>query len=69
MNNMLDYCWRMAADCTRRAEETTEEEVREFFYRMRDNWVRAAKRQEMLEDADPRFPKASDAGAPMSVPD
>ena len=29
----VDYCWRKAAEYTQRAEETTDDEVRVFFYR------------------------------------
>jgi len=45
----LDYFWRKAAEYTQRAEETTDEEVRIFFYRLRDAWIAAANRNEMLE--------------------
>src|SRR5687767_3850584 len=69
MDRMMEYCWRMAAEYTRRAEETTDPEVREFFYRMRDNWERAAHRQEMLGDAGPGFAGARDADArPVTIP-
>jgi len=64
MDRMVEYCWRMAAEYTRRAEETTDREVREFFYRMRDNWAKTAHRQEMLGDAGPRFAGAQDADPP-----
>ncbi len=68
MDRMMGYCWRMAAEYTRRAEETTDPEVREFFLRMRDNWERAAHRQEMLGDAGPGFAGARDADArPVTV--
>jgi hypothetical protein len=45
----LDYCWRKAAEYTQRAEETNDKEVRAFFYRLRDVWISAANRNEMLE--------------------
>jgi hypothetical protein len=45
----VDYCWRKAAEYTQRAEETTDDEVRVFFYRLRDAWISAANRNEMLD--------------------
>jgi hypothetical protein len=48
----LDYFWRKAAEYTQRAEETTDEEVRVFFYRLRDAWIAAANRNEMLDALD-----------------
>ena len=52
----LDYFWRKAAEYTQRAEETTDEEVRIFFYRLRDAWIAAANRNEMLETLDLHVP-------------
>jgi hypothetical protein len=48
----LDYFWRKAAEYTQRAEETTDEEVRVFFYRLRDAWIATANRNEMLDALD-----------------
>jgi hypothetical protein len=55
----LDYFWRKAAEYTQRAEETTDEEVRIFFYRLRDAWIAAANRNEMLEALDMPVPTPS----------
>jgi len=48
----IDYFWRKATEYTQRAEETTDEEVRTFFYRLRDAWIAAANRVEMIEAVD-----------------
>jgi hypothetical protein len=45
-----DYYWRKAMEYTQRAEETTDEQVRIFFYRLRDAWIAAANRAEMIDD-------------------
>ena len=42
----VDYCWAKALECTKHAEDTTDDEVREFFYRLREAWIRAADHQE-----------------------
>jgi hypothetical protein len=55
----LDYFWRKAAEYTQRAEETADEEVRIFFYRLRDAWIAAANRNEMLEALDVHVPARS----------
>jgi hypothetical protein len=60
MGLKLDFCWSKAAEFTRRAEEATDQEVREFLYRIRDNWVRAAGREEMLEPVEV-FPRMTEA--------
>jgi hypothetical protein len=52
----VDYCWRKAAEYTQRAEETTDDEVRVFFYRLRDAWISAANRNEMLDTLNARVP-------------
>ena len=64
MDRMMEYCSRMAAECTRRAEETTDPEVRLFFHRMRDNWMRAAHRHEMSEEAGSGLTPPRDASRP-----
>jgi hypothetical protein len=28
----VEYCWAKALECTKHAEDTTDDEVREFFY-------------------------------------
>ena len=55
----VDYCWRKAAEYTQRAEETTDNEVRVFFYRLRDAWISAANRNEMLDALNARVPAVS----------
>ncbi len=40
MDRQMGYCTRIAAQCGQRAEESSDEEVRVFLYRMRDNWLR-----------------------------
>ena len=47
----VEYCWSKALEFTRRAEETTDDEVRTFFYRLRESWIRAANHQELLGEA------------------
>ena len=51
-----DYYWRKAMEYTQRAEETTDEEVRTFFYRLRDAWIAGANRAEMIEDLNVHVP-------------
>jgi hypothetical protein len=51
MGSEIDHCWAMALEYTQRAEEATDSEVREFFYRVRNSWIRAANHQEVLEGA------------------
>ena len=48
-----DYFWRKATQYTQRAEETTDEELRTFFCRLRDAWIAAANRAEMIEGRVP----------------
>jgi len=56
-----DYFWRKAAEYTQRAEETTDEEVRIFFHRLRDAWIAAANRNEMIEALDVQVPMRADS--------
>ena len=49
MDRTMEYCWSMAKEYTRRVEETTDKETRQFLYRMRDNWIRMANRQKWPE--------------------
>jgi hypothetical protein len=51
-----DYYWRKAMECTQRAEDTMDEEVRTFFYRLRDAWIAAGNRAEMIEDLNVHVP-------------
>ena len=49
-----DYFWRKATEYTQRAAaETTDEELRTFFYGLRDAWIAAANRAEMIEGLIP----------------
>jgi hypothetical protein len=48
-----NYFWRKATEYTQRVEETTDEELRTFFYRLRDAWIAAANRAEMIEGLVP----------------
>ena len=68
MDTKVDYCWAKALEYTRRAEETTDSEVRVFFYRMRDSWIRAANHQEALEGAESMLAVRSDASSPSLAP-
>ena len=50
----IDYFWRKATEYTQRAaKETTDEELRTFFSRLRDAWIAAANRAEMIEGLVP----------------
>jgi hypothetical protein len=51
MNQMTGYCRSKVAEYTRRAEETSDRQVREFLYLMRDNWIAAAKDHEKVAGA------------------
>jgi hypothetical protein len=62
----IDYCWRKAAEYMQRAEETTDEQVRTFFYRLRDSWIAAANRNEMIEALDVKVPTAAGSENPMT---
>jgi hypothetical protein len=42
MNVKVGYFQQLAAACDQRAHEAEEEEVREFFLRMRNNWLKIA---------------------------
>jgi len=64
----VDYCWRKAAEYTQRAEETTDDEVRVFFYRLRDAWISAANRNEMLDALNARVPAVSAVEAQPIAP-
>ena len=51
MDHKVDYCWAKAIEYTNRAEQATDDEVREFFYRLRDSWIKAANRAEVAPDS------------------
>jgi hypothetical protein len=48
----LNYCRRTAAQCAQRAEKTNDEDVREFFLRMRDNWLLVASGLEDVKNTE-----------------
>jgi hypothetical protein len=52
MYRKMEYCERLAAKCAQRAEETDNEEEREFLYRMRDNWLQVAAGLRALEESE-----------------
>jgi hypothetical protein len=56
-----DYCWAKALEFTRRAEDATDRGVRDYFYRLRDVWVKAANDQGLLDRglAPPTEPSAT----------
>jgi hypothetical protein len=56
----VEYCWAKALECTKHAEDTTDDEVREFFYRLREAWIRAADHQEVFAGA-PTIPVSESA--------
>ena len=51
MDQMAGFCHCKVAEYTRRAEETSDKNVRKFLYLMRDNWVAAAKDHEKVAAA------------------
>jgi hypothetical protein len=48
MDQMASFCRSKVAEYTRRAEDTSDKQVRKFLYRLRDNWVAAAKDHEKV---------------------
>jgi hypothetical protein len=52
-NEELNYCQRLAAQCQQRAQESTDADVREYFRRMQQNWLRVSA---ALEAAKPPLP-------------
>jgi hypothetical protein len=47
------FCEQIAAECARRAEEASDGEIREFFRRMRANWLNVAAGVEARQHAMP----------------
>jgi hypothetical protein len=41
-HEQMDYCQRLAAQCQQRAQESTDADVREYFRRMQQNWLRVS---------------------------
>jgi hypothetical protein len=53
MDEKMNYCQRLAAQCQQRAQESADADVREYFRRMQQNWLRIAAG---LEAAKPPLP-------------
>jgi hypothetical protein len=53
MDEKMNYCQRLAAQCQQRAQESTDADVREYFRRMQQNWLRVAAG---LEASKPPLP-------------
>jgi hypothetical protein len=51
MDQMACFCRSKAAEYTRRAEETSDRQIRKFLYLMRDNWIAAANDHERAAGA------------------
>jgi hypothetical protein len=58
MDRSMDFCRSKAAEYTRRAEESTDREMRAFFYRLRDNWLRVSRSAETYDSPDPGLARA-----------
>jgi len=43
MDQRASYCHRIAVQCGRRADESSDDDVKKFLYRMRDNWLQVAE--------------------------
>jgi hypothetical protein len=41
-HEQMNYCQRLAAQCQQRAQESTDADVREYFRRMQQNWLRVS---------------------------
>ena len=50
MQDEIERAWRKAADCAARAEDAADPNIREFFIRLRDSWIRAANRAEIIAE-------------------
>jgi hypothetical protein len=61
-----DYFWRKATQYTQRAETTTDEELRTFFCRLRDAWIAAANRAEMIAGLDAHLPMRAGSENPIT---
>src|SRR5262245_33763957 len=68
MDRTMDYCRRIAADCARRASETTDSDVREFFTRMQDNWTAVANGMTAARPGAQQAPRPAEAMAPRRDP-
>ena len=51
MDQMAGFCRSKVAEYTRRADETSDKQVRKYLYLMRDNWTAAAKDHEKVAAA------------------
>jgi hypothetical protein len=52
MDRSMNFCRSKVAEYTRRAEETTDREMRDYFRRLRDNWIRVARTAETMDHSD-----------------
>ena len=51
MDQMAGFCRNKVAEYTRRAEETSDKQLRKYLYLTRDNWAAAAKDHEKIAAA------------------
>ena len=51
-----DQYWAKALECQGRADEATDRDVHDFFCRLRDSWIRAANRHEIIDGAEVGIP-------------
>jgi len=51
MDQMAGFCRSKVAEYARRADETSDKQVRKYLYLMRDNWAAAAKDHEKVAAA------------------
>jgi hypothetical protein len=61
-----DYFWHKATEYTQRAEVTTDEELRTFFCRLRDAWIAAANRAEMISGLNVHVPMRAGSENPTT---
>ena len=53
MDEKMNYCQRLAAQCQQRAQESTDADVREYFRRMQQNWLRVSAGLEAAKAPQP----------------
>ena len=71
MRDEVERAWRKAADCAAWAEDAADPNIREFFIRLRDSWIGAANRAELIFEMDQYLDAAERNSARVSyyVPD
>jgi hypothetical protein len=52
-HEQMSYCQRLAAQCQQRAQESTDADVREYFRRMQQNWLRVSAGLEAAKPPQP----------------